>query len=117
MNIYHWIVGRFSMRRRSLAIYKRGMARAKKHDHQAAIDDYTMAIGMPQVPADVKAMALFNRAIVYAAADNVSKAAEDLQEVLGMPEAPTHVKTEATRKLARMQQRSDRQESRTIRHD
>ncbi len=117
MNLYHWVVGRFSTRKMPLAVYKRGVAKAKRHQHQAAIVDYTSAIGMSQVPADVKAMALYNRTLAYVSIEEFSKGAKDLKEVLAMPNAPTSIKTEATRKLVRMQQRVDRNEPKAPNHD
>ncbi len=117
MNIYLWIVGCFSKRQQSLALYKRGVAKARHHDHQAAIDDYTSAIDVSGVPDDVKAMALYNRAITHVANEDIFRGAEDLNEVLGMSNAPAHIKTEAVRKLARMQQRAKRTERRTDGHE
>ena len=83
------------------------MARAKKHDHQGAIDDYTAIISLPDTSASMKAMALYNRALTYAAVADESQALADLSAVLSMPEAPVSVRTEARRKLVRMQRRSD----------
>ena len=116
MNLYHWLVGCFSKRRKSLA-FKHGMVNARRRNHQAAIDDYSSVIGVSGVPDDVKAMALYNRALAYATIEDICQAAEDLNEVLGMPNAPAQIKTEAVRKLARMQQRADRAEQRTASHE
>ncbi|MEQ8784953.1 MAG: hypothetical protein RIC55_01585 [Pirellulaceae bacterium] len=102
MNFLSWLTGRFSDRGKSLACYKRAMARAKKHDHQGAIDGYTMTIGMAETPADVKAMALYNRALVYAVTGEAAKAFDDLNFVLAMKETLVNVKTMARQKLARM---------------
>ncbi len=107
MNHFDWIVGWFSTRQKALRIYRRGMSRARKGQHDAAIENYTKVIGISGVPEDVKAMSLFNRALAYVTVDD-SRRAEDLNMVLKMPDAPTHIKTEATRKLARMQQRAER---------
>ncbi len=107
MNHFDWIVGCFSTRQKSLRIYRRGISQARQGQHDAAIENYTKVIGISGVPEDVKAMSLFNRALAYATADD-SRGAEDLNMVLKMPGAPTHIKTEATRKLARMQQRAER---------
>ena len=84
------------------------MEKSTKHEHQGAIDDYTMAIEMPETPPDVKAMALYNRALVYAAVGDDRKATEDLHTVLAMPEARSRVKDEARRKLARMESRANK---------
>ena len=107
VNLYDWNVGCFSTRRKSLGSYRRGISKARDRQHVAAIENYTAVLGISGVPEDVKAMSLFNRALAYATADD-SSGAEDLNMVLKMPDAPTHIKTEATRKLARMQQRAER---------
>ena len=54
MNVFNWLTDHFSNRGKALSLYKRGMAKAKKHDHQGAIDDYTTTIGMPDTPANVE---------------------------------------------------------------
>ena len=82
------------------------MAKAKKHNHQGAIDDYTISIGMPETPVDVKAMALFNRALVHVAAGDDRKGVDDLDAVLAMEEALVNVKTMARHKLAKMESRT-----------
>ncbi len=107
MNLFDWIVGCFSTRQKSLGIYRRGISKAKRRQHDAAIEHYTTVIGISGVPEDVKAMSLFNRALAYVSVDD-TRGAEDLNAVLEMPGAPAHIKTEAVRKLARMQQRADR---------
>jgi hypothetical protein len=106
-NGFDWIVGCFSTRKKSLRIYRRGISQARHGQHDAAIENYTTVIGISGVPKDVKAMSLFNRALAYGSVDD-SRGAEDLNMVLKMPGAPAHIKTEATRKLARMQQRAER---------
>ncbi|HRX82785.1 MAG: hypothetical protein H6821_15430 [Planctomycetaceae bacterium] len=103
MNVLSWLTDRFTNRGKALSLYKRGMEKSKSHEHEAAIADYTTAIGMHDVPSDVKAMALYNRALVYAAAGDPVKATSDLNTVLGMPDALPNIKSEARRKLARMQ--------------
>ncbi|MBC8356929.1 MAG: hypothetical protein H8E66_33575 [Planctomycetes bacterium] len=106
MNVFKLLTGRFSSRGKALAFYKRGMASSKEHDHQSAIDDYTTAIGLQDVPLDVKAMALYNRALVYAAMGDDAKATADLDAVLDMETALPKIKAEAKRKLVRMQRGS-----------
>jgi len=111
MSLLKWLKSLFTGRGKALLLYRRGMARAKKHDHQGAIDDYTALIDMPNTPPDVKAMALYNRALVYsadAADENNSKAIKDLNMVLATAKAPTDVKTEARRKLERMKRQSSK---------
>lgn len=107
MNMLRWLTGRFSNREKALSLYRRGMERSKKREHEGAIDDYTAAIAISGIPADVKAMALYNRALVYAAAGDDSKAAADIDTILEMNEAPPNIKAEARRKLVRMQRGSD----------
>ncbi len=85
------------------------MAKARNHDPNGAIDDYTLAIDMPNALPNVKAMALYNRALVYAAAGDRPKAIADLNVVLAMTEQLTEIKTEARRKLVRMQRHAKQQ--------
>ena len=59
MNLIHWFKGWFSSRNKALSFYRRGMAKAKRHDHSGAIHDYTTTIEMPETPLDVIAMAIF----------------------------------------------------------
>ncbi len=91
----------------AMSLYKRGMAKAKKHDHEGAIDDYSAAIDMSDAPLDVKAMALYNRALVHAATRDNTKAVNDLKTVLAMAAIPTNVKAAADEKLKRIERRSD----------
>ena len=83
------------------------MARANQHDGPGALEDYTAAIELRGVPADVRAMALYNRALLYAAAKDVPKAVVDLNAVLATA-APLHkIKSAARQKLDRMQHGHD----------
>ena len=106
MNVFNWWTDRFTNRGKALSLYKRGMAKAIKHDHQGAIDDYTTTIGMPYGPANVRAMALYNRALVHVATGDYRKGVDDLDAVLAMNEAPASVKTRARQKLAKREIRS-----------
>ena len=106
MNIFNWLTGHFSNHGKTLWLYKRGMARAKKHDHQGAIDDYTAAIGMPDTPADLKAMVLYNCALAHVATGDDRNGVDALEAVLAMDEALVNVKTMARQKLVRMESRS-----------
>ena len=106
MNTFNWLKSRFSSRGKALSLYRRGMARAKKNDHQGAIDDYTATIDMPDTPSDVKAMALYNRALVHVASGDDPKGVVDLDAVLAMDEALVNVKTMARQKLAKMGSRN-----------
>lgn len=89
-----------------MSLYKRGMAKAKRNDHQDALEDYTTAIRIPGTPADLLAMVLYNRALVYVAAGDEPKGAADLDAVLAMNEALVNVKTMARQKLTRMESRT-----------
>ena len=108
MNVFDWLTSSFSNRGRALSLYKRGMAKAKKHDHQGAVEDYSTTIGMPDTPADLMAMLLYNRALVHVAAGNNRKGADDLEAVLAMNETLVNVKTMARQKLVRMESRSSK---------
>ena len=108
MNIFDWLTGCFSSHGKAMSLYKRGMAKAKKHDRQGALEDYTTTIGMLGTPADLLAMALYNRALVYVAEGDDQKGAADLDAVLAMNEALVNVKTMARQKLARMESRSSK---------
>ena len=91
-----------------MSLYKRGMAKAKKRDHQGALEDYTTMIGMPGVSADLMAMVLYNRALVYVATGDNQKGAADLGAVLAMKETLINIKTLARMKLARIESRPDK---------
>lgn len=108
MNIFHWLKSCFSDRGKAVSLYRRGMAKAKKHDHQGALEDYTTTIGMPGTPADLLAMVLYNRALVYVAVGDEPKGAADLDAVLAMNEALVNVRTMARQKLARMESRASK---------
>ena len=105
MKALNWLTNRFSNRRKALSLYKRGMTKAKKHDYEGAIEDYTKTLGMPNTPSDVKAMVLYNRALVHVTAGDDRKGFDDLDAVLAMDQAPANVKTMARQKLARKQSR------------
>jgi hypothetical protein len=111
MKIFAWLKSQTSAKHRANWLYHRGMARAKLHKHQAAIEDYTEVLQMEGVPSGLRAMALYNRALVYCALESQSNAVKDLKAVLGMPEAAEYVKKEARRKLLRMDRSSDRMTS------
>ena len=106
MNVFTWLTGYFSNRGRALSLYKRGMRKARNHDHEGAINDYTTAVDMPNASLDVKTMAQFNRALVHVANKNDPKAIEDLKSILAMQETLTNVKTMARQELIRIEGRS-----------
>jgi hypothetical protein len=82
------------------------MARARKRNHQGALDDYSVTIGMPDVPTDLKAMALYNRSLVHVAVGNEATGELDLDAIIAMEGAPVNVRTMARQKLARIKSRS-----------
>ena len=82
--------------------YKRGMARAKKHNHEGAIDDYTTVIDIVETPADLRAMALYRRALLHVASGNDAQSVDDLNRLLAMDELLVNTKTMARQKLATM---------------
>ena len=108
MNIFHCFTRYFSSHGKAMSLYKRGMAKAKNHDHEGALEDYTTMIGMPGTPADLLAMVLYNRALVYVATGDDQKGVADLDAVLAMNEALVNVKTMARQKLARMESRASK---------
>lgn len=107
MNWLKWLFGGRSVRSAMLSLYKRGLARAEKHDPDGAMEAYTAAIDLPDAPDDVKAMALYNRALLFAAAGESAKAVADLNAVLSLPTVLREVKTAARRRLDRMQRQHD----------
>jgi hypothetical protein len=100
MKILLWLSGRFSHRRRALSFYRRGRARARNHDRQGAINDYTKTISMRDTPEEVKAMALYYRALVHVAAGDEPNGVTDLNRILAMDEGLVNVKTMARHTLA-----------------
>jgi hypothetical protein len=100
VNILDWLVGHFSNRRRALSLYKRGMARARKHNRQGAISDYTATIATRETPDEIKAMALYRRALVHVAAGDEKQGMDDLNEVLAMDVGLVNVETMARNRLA-----------------
>jgi hypothetical protein len=82
------------------------MARAKRHHHEGAIDDYTTTIHMLDAPSDVIAMALYNRALVHVEAGDDRNGIDDLNAVLAMKETLVNIKTMARKELARTESRS-----------
>ena len=54
MSVWDWLCCCCSNRGRARWRFKRGMARAKKHNHEGAIDDYTMVIDIVETPAELR---------------------------------------------------------------
>ena len=105
MNFLSWLQSFFSVRHKALWNYRRGMARANKHDYQGALANYTAAIEAVGIPGTMKAMVLYNRALVYVAAGDDPKGADDFDAVLEIDEAIVNVKSMARHKLALMESR------------
>ena len=112
MKLFSWLTGWLSHRDRATSLYRRGMAKAKLHDHKSAIADYTIVISMVDAPSDLRAMALYNRSHASSAGHDHSAAIGDLEKLLKMPGAAANVKTEARRKLMRVRRTSDRLDER-----
>ncbi len=108
MNVVGWLKNAFSARRKAMWNYRRGMARAKRRDHEGALDAYSAAIELSDVPADVIAMALYNRALVNVAAGDDAKGVDDLDAILAMDGAMViaNIRTMARQKLAKMKSRT-----------
>ena len=100
MNLFDWISSWFSKRGMAFWLYKRGLAKAKKRDHQGAIAAYTSTIGMQVMPPDVLAMVLYHRALEFLAIGDDRKGEDDLKAVLAMDELLVNEKTMARQKLA-----------------
>lgn len=106
MGFFKSLLNRGTSRSKALALYKRGMLKAKEHDHGGAIKVYSAAIEMSDAPGDVTGMALYNRALSYAAAKDNHRARDDLKAVLAMKELPNNIKVAADQKLKRLARRS-----------
>ncbi len=114
MNLIEWLRGKCSKKFQAGLIYRRGLLKAKLHDNQAALADYTAVIEMDEAPDDLRAMALYNRSVVHLAQHQQAAAIGDLEELLGIPQAAANVKIEARRKLVRMQRTTDRATDRNV---
>lgn len=108
MNLLELLFGRWSRRQRAMALYQRAMAFANRHEHEAALADYTAVIEATRAPADVRAMALYNRSVVHSAMHDDVQAVQDLRKLLEVPGATANVRLEAKRKLLRMEQAATR---------
>ena len=106
MGIVSGLKSIFTVRGKATSLYERGMRNAKQDRFEAAINDYSAALELSNVPNDIKAMALFNRGLAYAAVKDEAKAKVDLQAVMSMDGAPSSVTTAAREKLERMKKRA-----------
>lgn len=114
MSFFDWLRSKWSTEGKAAVLYRRGMLKAKLHNHRGALADYTAVIDMAGVSDDLRAMAFYNRAVVYVAQHDDSAASRDLQELLGMPGAAANVKTAARQQLVRMQRTIDRAADRAV---
>lgn len=110
MKFITWLRSRLSNRYRAMSRYQQGMKNAKRHNHEAAVTDYTQVIEMAEAPPDIRAMALYNRALVYDAMGHLTRAIADLNRVLSMSGVADQVRIEARRRIARMDRTQARSE-------
>ncbi|MEW4452028.1 hypothetical protein AB1L30_05020 [Bremerella sp. JC817] len=106
MSSLSWLTDWFTQRDRAHVLYKRGMVRAQKHDHQGAVVFYTAALDAPEITPELTAMVLYNRGLVYVASGMAEQGAADLNAVLTMNEAGANVKKAAQQKLAKIESRT-----------
>lgn len=104
--IFNWLKGKFTYRGKAVAIYKRGIAKARSEDNLGAIQAYTQVIELRDAPKDIVSMALFNRGLVFVASGEMAKGINDLEAVLEMDNSPSNVRTMARQKLVRIKSRS-----------
>ncbi len=108
MKLFSWLVGGRSVRKVASSLYKQGLAKAKQHDLEGAMQSYTAAIEVPNAPDDVRAMALCNRALMFGNVGQVANAVADLNAVLAMPGSLRAIKAAARHRLQQMHRRSER---------
>ncbi|NND95870.1 MAG: hypothetical protein HKN47_00910 [Pirellulaceae bacterium] len=108
MGLFDFLKSGKTPKSEAMTLYKSGMAKAEKRDTSGAIADYTAAIGVIGVPADIKAMAVYNRGVAYVAAGDKEKGMEDLGQVIRMDGASNKVKEMAGQKIKRMERRATR---------
>ena len=105
MNLIRLIKSWLTHRGKALSLYRTGITKANKGDYLGAIDSYSAAIRVPDIPIDVKAMAIYNRSLAYSAIDEAEKAAEDLASMLEMPGLPENIKSKAHQRRERIKRR------------
>ncbi len=111
MSFMTWVKSCLSQRGKALSLYQGGMAKANQRDYEGAIADYTAAIELPKIPADVRAMAIYNRALAYSAIHEDAKAADDLGTVLKSPGLPENIRTAAEQRRERIRRRAEKTDS------
>jgi hypothetical protein len=109
MNLFSWLVGGQSVRQVALSLYKQGLAQAKLHDFEGAMQSYTAAIEAPHAPEDVRAMALCNRALMFGNDGKTANAAADLNAVLAMAGSLRVIKAAARNRLVRLNRQHERE--------
>ena len=109
MSLIRWLKSLLSRRGKALSFIEPEWRR-RISATTSAIADYTAAIQVPDVPADVKAMATYNRALAYSSVHNDIKAAEDLATVLEMPGLSQTIKREAQERRERIRRRDEKRE-------
>jgi tetratricopeptide (TPR) repeat protein len=105
MGMFDWLKGQ-PKTKSAMVLYKSGIKKAGKRDHDGAIQDYSDAIELSTASDKEKAMALYNRALVYHAVKENDKAIDDLNSVLTMHSAHSDIKSAATKKLERIKLRT-----------
>ncbi len=103
MKFTNWLGSYRSKNHRALSLYKRGMTKARKRDHEGAMEDYNSSIGMLDASSDTMALVLYHRALVHAAVGDEPRGVDDLEAVLALDDAPVNICTMARLKLARME--------------
>jgi tetratricopeptide (TPR) repeat protein len=111
MSFTTWIQSLLSHRGKAISLYRSGMAKANERDYEGAIADYSAAIEMPKIPADVRAMAIYNRALAYSAIDDEAKSVEDLSTLLDLPGVPENIRTAVQQRRERLRRRSEKADS------
>ena len=111
MSFTTWIQSFLSHRGKAISLYRSGMAKANERDYEGAIADYSAAIEMAKIPADVRAMAIYNRALAYSAIDDEVKSVEDLSTLLDLPGVPENIRTAVQQRRERLRRRSEKADS------
>jgi hypothetical protein len=102
MGLVAWFESMLSRSARPEALYRRAVKKAKGHDLEGAIRDYTVVIEGESTSAPLKAMSLLNRAVAQAASRHFAEARKDLQSALTAKNAPPEVAAAARAKLDRI---------------
>jgi tetratricopeptide (TPR) repeat protein len=111
MSFTTWIQSFLSPRGKAISLYRSGMAKANERDYEGAIADYSAAIEMAKIPADVRAMAIYNRALAYSALNDEVKSVEDLSTLLDLPGVPENIRTAVQQRRERLRRRSEKTDS------